>query len=131
MIYRNIYDYIIPPWDPRYDHLDMLFNKYNWNNILVDRGYYSKYWFLPHELVIHSYCSNSICIDKFDGENLIYKRELSRLLYECARLSIQDYFDLLVLHINRRSDRPKCPICNTEISFYAPYQGYGSPYISW
>lgn len=132
---NEITNYIIPPWDPRYGKLGHIWKKYNWKSVVYVEGYYSTYFYIPTELVIKDYtryCRVLKLIDKTDDWcNWIYKRECKRILEYSCSLTMQEYFDLVILHINNRSDRPKCPVDSNIIPFYSIYYGYGSPYTSW
>jgi len=131
----NKLNYIIPPSDPRYGKLGHLWKKYNYENLIYSEGNHRTYFYVPPELVIREYMLNTVVL-KSPGpisgwDNWVYKRDISRLLINCCNLTIQEYFDLLILQINNITDRPKCPICKAPIYFYSIYYGYGSPYTSW
>lgn len=135
LIVNIMNNYIITPWDSRYDKLGHLWRRYNWNNLVRASGRSRTYLYIPPELVLREYNTKSgmnlLRNPRTSKDNWIYKRDQARLLKDSCDLSIQDYFDLLVLRINNKSDRPKCPICGEHIPFYSTYYGYGSPYTSW
>jgi len=107
--------------------LDELFNKYSYDNIyLFEDGY--QYWRIPELLSLgdYWYSDHNYCSTKLEGR--VYVRSFaSKHLREFTGLTIQEYFDLLVLHINDTEDRPKCSLCNAPLYFSGRVMaGYGS-----
>ena len=101
-------------------YLDDLFTKYNFENIIRREGPRRIYYYMPYELVINEYLTNYVDVHKTRSdlmnpwENWISKFVITRVCEWSLRLTIQEYFDLLVLHINRKSDRAML-LCENEI----------------
>jgi len=117
------------------DELKILFNKYNYDNIFkYFDGHDRPWYFIPPELVINTYCGAAIEIfDKTtldldpNWDNWIGCNALPKILKLCCNLTPQEYFDLLVLHINDTDDRPKCKYCKSYLKWSGRVTaGYGS-----
>lgn len=126
----EITNLIIPPWDSRYRSLGRLYNTYNYSN-LHDSGDDSWLWYIPPELVLIE-IHTSITISKTPNDwmtsydNWITTKFIRRKLWDSCRLTPQEYFDLLELHINDKSNRPKCRNCGNKIPFLGKLSiGYG------
>lgn len=106
---------IINDNDDRYDKLDYLFNTYNWSNIRRTEKLRAVYYLVPKEL-------NRV------SDTWISNKYLGRYLLNVCDLTIQEFFDLLILHINDTDDRPKCSYegCNNYLKFTSMSQGYRS-----
>lgn len=105
---------IIKETDSRYELLSQLWDKWNWNNIIIDKGHRIKYYIIPHELTL---------IPDYSYTCKFMNRELQKY-----NLTTQDYYDLVVLHINDTDDRPRCNYdgCNNYLNFTSISQGYCS-----
>lgn len=108
-------DYIIPPWDSRYGKLGHLWKRYNYYNIIdksIPRGW--KY-LLPKELTE-------------EKEDVWVNCKGFKFKLAEYYLTTQDYYDLMILHINHTSDRPKCAygFCHNKLKFKSISQGYSS-----
>lgn len=109
-------DYIIPPEDPRYKSLNLIFNKFRLEDLVDGEGGSTYYYILP-ELMVNEYetgCTRVVFNPRSKDDtydNWVNKRNITRLLAHTCGLTVQEYYDLIELHINNRLDRPKCEIC--------------------
>lgn len=90
-------------------------DKYNYlSDILVIRN--SRYYRVPKMLKTG---------DVNDTEEVLmnYNQFGIRILDYCG-LTMQEYYDLMLLHINSEEDRPKCKICGNPVSFKNVKNGY-------
>lgn len=121
-------EFIIKNDDPRYGKLGHM-----WKNVKEysrNEGINATYYLIPKELVLEDYSSGWINISKTPNEspdswdNWINSKRLNKILSQCCNLSLEDYYDLLELHINNRSNRPRCPICGGILNFVRVISGY-------
>lgn len=126
------YNYIIPPWDSRHGKLGHIWKKYHYEVIM--KYYSSLCYFIPPELVINDYedsRGNLITSDttklKSDKDlNWVSSYGFNNKLWITCRLTQQEYFDLIVLHINDKSNRPRCSSCKSYLSYTGRVtKGYG------
>lgn len=116
-------DLIIKPDDPRFDRLEEIFSKYNFDNIVLTEGN-NIYYHIPKELVLEDKSINSSChCNKEDG-GIVWYRFNKEVIKELIGITDQELFDLVILHINDKNLRPKC-ICGNFIPFSSIYKGYG------
>lgn len=112
---------IITEFDVRHYRLNDLWSRVNESNYRVKDGQKSL-MLLPMELCI-------VPIDRWTGRGnhikydsstdlLVSSNSYRRLLLESTGLSVQEYYDLVVLHINNTEDRPRCKWCNKELRFH-------------
>jgi hypothetical protein len=123
---------IIKESDNRYKYLSKLFS-YKYSSMYkYFPGYTGPCIFIPFELVLSEYetCDGStkVSFNKLeDYYNWVSCKSIKRILDITCRLTVQELFDLTVLHINDIDDRPKCPICGTSLDWrYGFISGYGS-----
>jgi len=137
-------NWIIPPWDRRYGKLGHIFNNFEFNDNGVTSGkdfikYLGAgciYYYIPPQLILFNYdkyghYTNNIKDPRLSDMNLMTNwcstRFIRRILDMICNLSVQDYFDLMALHINNVSDRPRCPYCHDNLRFSERIlSGYGS-----
>lgn len=117
------------------EELSKLYSKYNYDNLFkYFDGFDRPWYFIPPELVLHTYCGAAIeiydlSVEGFDPnwDNWIGCNALPKILRVCCELTPQEYFDLLVLHINDTDDRPKCDYCGSQLKWSGRVTaGYGS-----
>lgn len=108
---------IIDTSDERYKYLELLWSTYDYNNLIVDLSHRSWRCLVPRELILTKVGGSSIGC-----------RNLNKFLLNNCKLTLQEYFDLLVLHINNTDDRPRCSYsgCTDHLRFISFSQGYGS-----
>jgi len=94
---------IIKEIDFRFQNLDKLWERWNWDNFRYRLGREFRY-VIPSELRLDN------GEDFFIGKSSYYIKEY-------LNLTLQEYFDLMVLHINDTEERPKCKYCNEFIEF--------------
>ena len=123
---------IINNSDERFSLINELYLKYNFNNLLYQESSFSMFYFIPPELVINEWYG------RFDSkvvknplsnswDNWVFKSVINKRLKYCCNLNSQDYFDLLILHINDRLDRPKCRYCGDYLNWTGYINsGYGN-----
>lgn len=111
--------------DSRYNLLSKIFS-YEYNDLVsYFDGYKRPFYFIPPELVInnietYSLYVNSNITDYHDkDQNWISNWRFKDLLSQSCNLTLQEYYDLCILHINETDDRPKCgnEYCNNKLSF--------------
>jgi hypothetical protein len=119
---------IIQESDDRYKLLDKIYS-YNFTSISIryPDGYLD--YFIPPELVLKDANLGDSIVHRIEsynvGDNLVYPNKLSILLTKTCSLTVQELFDLTVLHINDTEDRPKCAECGIPIKFSGEFQrGY-------
>jgi hypothetical protein len=131
MEYKEYYNEIIPPWDPRYGKLGHIWKKYNWNELISGEDR-SIYYYIPPELVlteIKSYQTilKVITNDPDSYNNWVNRQCISKYLHLSCNLEVQEYFDLLNLKINSSLNRPKCDYCHSYLEFSGRLgRGYNS-----
>lgn len=127
---KEINNLIIKPSDSRFKYLDMLFSNYNESNYSDGSGVNSIWYYIPKELVLAEYFGRGTIV-KFnpgnkdlDWDNWVNNKVFSRILWDTCHLTIQEYYDLIIGHINDITLRPKCDYCNKFIRFYNMSSGY-------
>lgn len=120
---------IISEKDPRYRILSEIQSKYPRENLMEIEDDWRVYYFIPPELILEEYQTtrgrlfSQNPIDEWD--NWFFYRDAEWLLNLTCHISMQDYFDLLFLHINDKSLRPKCDYCGKPLKFHSIKAGYG------
>lgn len=119
---------IISYEDPRFGKIGHLWRRYNWDNI--KRGFgRSREYFIPPELVEEDYITHrgtKILSELEKNSNWINCNSLSNILWKTCELTVQEFCDLLVYHINDKSNRPRCCWCKSYLKFdYHLNQQYG------
>ena len=116
MIFQNLKynELIIPQFDFRYGKLGHLYKRYNYSNIIRRDERRILQYYIPGELLWEDYITDKIQLYKSDPDhkNWISNKYASRLIFWSTGLNPQEYFDLLVLHINNPNDRPRCVQCH-------------------
>lgn len=113
--------------DERISILETIFTKYNYNNIIYCESRNHNYYFLPPELVLKENPEYRIYkreVDPNTFENWIYQGDMDWVCIEYLGITKQEYFDLIVLHINDTDLRPKCIECGTQLRFESIVWGY-------
>jgi len=123
--YSNL---IIRSDDPRYGKLGHIWKKYNWNNIVINTNPFI--YRIPSELVLHDYFSGTNwvtpkipedVIDPYwiENANIISSKGLCYCLSHGCELTVQEFFDLVILHINDTSNRPRCALegCSSPVKW--------------
>lgn len=114
-------NYIIPPWDSRYGKLGHLWKRYDFNKIKYSDGGGRVYYFIPPELVVEDYITRNIQIKSIlDKDNPWCNWISNRYLFyieDLTGLSLQEFFDLIVLKSNSKIDRPKCSFCGASLAW--------------
>lgn len=114
------------------EQIKYLFETYNSDNIKkLTEGRKRHYYFIPKEFIIKPFISRyqKLIPGVEDENNWVGVNALNSVLWECGEIGIQEYFDLLVLHISDTDNRPECPVCKKELTFKSMKQGYGNhPY---
>lgn len=127
---------IINESDIRYSKLNQIFSKYNYDNMIK---YFDNKccYHIPVELVLSEYYTDYVWITyhrtDWNKSNWVSRYYLKKILLETTGLTVQELFDLTVLHINDTDLRPKCsnPECNEYVPFHSFYYGYGVGSHSW
>jgi len=128
---------IIPPWDPRYGKLGHIWKKYNWDNLVYRDSNRVILYFIPPELVINEkiYSRGWKVLKSIDYTdeycNWSSSKPINNKLIETCELNNQDYFDLLILKINNKLNRPRCNNieCNSILKFSNRiFYGYNQTY---
>jgi len=126
---KDYYNEIIPPWDSRYGKLGHIWKKFKFSELSKGK-HHSKYYFIPPELVLtpHDGGRMSVYTKYFDNIkfNWIGRTYFSKLLYETCSITPQEYYDLFILRINTKLNRPKCPICKESVLFTYFSRGYNA-----
>lgn len=134
-------NYIIDPSDRRYGKLGHIWKKYNWiegNLYRYFDGYQSVFYYIPPELLISEYGTDKIDISVnpkigFERANWISNR-CSGIIEEVTGLTLQEFFDIVVLKINNRCNRPRCSniLCKVPLSWSGRFSHgyYGDTYWS-
>lgn len=126
-------NYIISPYDSRYGKLGHIYKKYDYYNIRRGCDREMEY-FIPPELVLQDevYKGGYRVLSKLDANdddycNWISRSVLSsRLNYHCD-LSVEEFFNLVVLHNNSLIDIPRCSYCKSKLQFSGRFvRGYNS-----
>lgn len=123
-------DYIIKPDDPRFNLLTDLYDNYDESNFSDGSGVNSTWYYIPKELVLTEYYGRGNIvkfnpgIKDLDWDNWVNNKVFNRVLYDTCKLTSQEYYDLIIGHINDRNLRPKCDYCGTFIRFYNMSVGY-------
>lgn len=94
---------IIKETDFRYKNLPKLWEKWNFDNFKIPLSRQYRY-VIPHEL-------------RLDGGEDFFIGRSAIFIERYLGLELQEYFDLMVLHINDTDDRPKCKNCGAYICF--------------
>ena len=106
---------IIPENDFRYGKLGHLWRIRNKDNIIKYTGN-SVYYYIPPELVINEYHTATVDIYKvhkdYEWDNYVSCYYIKKILLMTCNLTIQEYYDLLILHINSIQNRPRCINCH-------------------
>lgn len=106
-----------------------LFRRYNYNNIIERDEFSNKFWYIiPKELVLEdNLYSDSNYVTLKDGGYVSGKGNVDYFFRLFTGLTSQEYFDLLVLHINDTELRPICdhPECDSRLKFNSILYGYG------
>lgn len=124
-----MHDLIIKDDDPRYGKLGHLWKKYSYREIWYSEGGRNSYYYIPPELVMENYTFrdgrtiSSNPINPWD--NWIHCMKAAQFIWNYCWITSQEYFDLLVLHINDRSNRPRCAYCKSPLKFNNIKVGYG------
>jgi len=113
------------------EELLKLYETYNFDNLMIQyesdsQGTLQWYYVIPPELVLEdNYYSDYNHVNKLDG-GIVYCRCAGKFIKLFTGLTIQEYFDILVLHINDTDDRPRCANCGKFLEFKNISCGYGS-----
>lgn len=128
---KEEYDnFIIKPDDIRFGKLESIYSRYSYDKLLVYKGD-ELYYLLPHELVVHPYITRTKFVISDTVDTLIYNKGFWSILEFSTDLTQQELFDICVLHINLKSDRPKCDYCGNPLEFFTLRYGYSKSKIIW
>lgn len=113
--------------------IERVIHKYNYEDLVQGKGL-STHYFIPPEIVIEDYETDKVGIftELFtypNGEisNWICKRSFARILEETCNISVQEYYDLFILQILNKSQRPYCENCGGPLGFFGNiYMGYSN-----
>lgn len=118
---------IINHTDERFSKLSKIF-EYNLESVRIEGGRNSTKYYIPPELVLDEYVTwkvNVVKCPKDNGyDNWITCRAFPRILNETTKLDIEEYYNLVIQHINDRSKRQKCTQCGGELYFTNLSCGY-------
>jgi len=126
MIVSNL---IISTKDPRYGKIGHLWRRYNWYNLFKGEGR-NRVYYIPQELVLYdkiTHRGTEILKKSNQTSNWINNNSFNNILWQTCNITVQDYCDLLVYHINNRQNRPRCRYCNSYLDFHKQMnQMYGT-----
>ena len=124
---------IILESDSRFKYLDQIYSKYDYYNILEEYPDDYPYIIIPQLLTINPIEDSEYNASFSDKDGYVYSRSYAaRHVTKYTGLTIQELFDLCVLHINDTNDRPKCHNCGKYIKWSGRITaGYGSGGHRW
>lgn len=112
----NIDNFIIPNWDSRFGKLGHMWKKFSYDDLWKYSSNGSLYYLIPKELILVEYTTAKISILK-SKDNWVSCYSINRILNITCNLTNQEYFDLLILKINDKSNRPKCKNCKSLLQW--------------
>lgn len=114
------------------DQLNELYSNYNYDNMIIRDKYGNVLYRIPRMLAIRFEELSYVNATFKDKDGYVYsKSHANSHVKYFTDLSIQELFDLCILHINDTNDRPKCAECGIPIGFSRFTAGYGSGGHPW